>query len=96
MLINLQVVNAICENADPVLTTNVGLSIEGQVRVLGVSTRCQVRLFEKVSGRLVASVVTNHTGHYEFDHLTKTKFYLVSHHPASQYNAVIQDNVVPK
>lgn len=96
MLINLQTVNAICSSLDPVLTTNKGLFIKGQTQALGNNTRCRVDLFEKSSGRLIANQLSDENGYYEFDHLTETRFYLVAHHPASQYNAVIQDNVVPK
>ena len=46
--------------------------------------------------RLIADKLTDIHGNYEFDHLTKTRFFIVAHHPASQFNAVIQDNVVPK
>ena len=73
-----------------------GLSIKGQVRETGIPMPCRVRIFEKLSGRLVADILTDSNGFYEFDHLTKTKFFIVAHHPASQFNAVIQDNVVPK
>lgn len=63
---------------------------------LGDNIPCRVRLFEKSTGRLIEDVATDNSGHYEFDHLAKTRFFIVAHHPASQYNAVIQDNVVPK
>ena len=55
-----------------------------------------IRLFEKLSGRLIANKLTDENGFYEFDHLTKIKLFIVAHHPASQFNAIIQDNVVPK
>ncbi|WP_092691286.1 hypothetical protein [Acinetobacter kyonggiensis] len=73
-----------------------GLSIKGQVKGMGVPIPCRVRLFEKLSGRLIADKLTDENGFYEFNHLTKTKFFTVTHHPASQFNAIIQDNVVPK
>lgn len=83
------------ENLDNVISNQKGLSIKGQVKEVGVPIPCRVRLFEKLSGRLIADKLTDNAGLYEFDHLTKTKFFIVAHHPLNQYNAVIQDNVVP-
>lgn len=82
--------------ADGVVEFSNGLSIKGSVSELNTPIPCRVRLFEKISGRLIADKLTDKNGFYEFDHLTKTKFFIVAHHPASQFNAVIQDNVVPK
>ena len=73
-----------------------GGSIMGQVKELGNNIPCRVRLFEKTSGRLIADVATDEIGNYAFPNLIKTRFFVVAHHPASQFNAVIQDNVVPK
>lgn len=96
MLLNFKVIPAINPVLDAILTSNKGLSIKGQVKEVGVPIPCRLRLFEKISGRLIADKLTDENGFYEFDHLTKTKFFIVAHHPASQFNAVIQDNVVPK
>ncbi len=96
MLLSLNVVATLCPDADLVLTINKGLSIKGRVSEKNISIPCRVRLFEKLSGRLIADVLTDNTGYYAFDHLTETKFFIVAHHPQNQYNAVIQDNVVPK
>ena len=96
MLLSLNVVAALCPNADLVLTINKGLSIKGRVSEKNIPIPCRVRLFEKLSGRLIADVLTDSGGNYEFDHLTQAKFFLVAHHPQNQFNAVIQDNVVPK
>jgi|GEM_PF-1660354 len=75
---------------------NGGYSIKGQVKELGNNIPCRVRLFEKNTGRLIADVATDEVGNYRFPNLMKTRFFIVAHHPASQFNAVIQDNVVPK
>ena len=96
MLLNLKVIPAFNPNSESLLTSNKGLSIKGQVRETGAPIPCRLRLFEKISGRLIADKLTDENGFYEFDHLTKTKFLIVAHHPLNQYNAVIQDNVVPK
>ena len=96
MLLSLNVVATLCSDADLVLTINKGLSIKGRVSEKNIPIPCRVRLFEKLSGRLIADVLTDSGGNYEFDHLTQAKFFLVAHHPQNQFNAVIQDNVVPK
>ncbi|WP_441374323.1 carboxypeptidase regulatory-like domain-containing protein [Acinetobacter lwoffii] len=87
----------IASNIDtPIQTSSKGLSIKGRVEEENTPIPCRLRLFEKLSGRMVFETVTDQSGFYEFDHLTKTKFFIVAHHPASQFNAVIQDNVEPK
>ena len=72
------------------------LSIKGQIKKIGVAFPCWVRLFEKQSGRLVDQRLTDKFGHFQFDSLSQLAFFIVAHDPASQFNAVIQDNVVPK
>jgi len=96
MLLNLNVIQAVCPNNDSILTSDKGLSIKGKVSEKSTPIPCRIRLFEKLSGRLVADIETDHSGNYEFNHLTQTSFFIVAHHPKNQYNAVIQDNVVPK
>ena len=96
MLLNLNVISAVNNTNDLTVTNIKGLSIKGVVTEKKVPIPCRVRLFEKLSGRLIAETATDAQGNYEFDHLTAVKFFLVAHHPASLYNAVIQDNVVPK
>jgi len=96
MLLNLNVIQAVCPNNDLILTSDKGLSIKGKVSEKNTPIPCRVRLFDKLSGRLIADVLTDNTGYYAFDHLTQAKFFLVAHHPQNQFNAVIQDNVVPK
>lgn len=81
-------------NNDPI--ENGDCSIKGQVKELGNNIPCRVRLFEKSTGRMIKDVATDEVGNYEFLNLIKTKFFVVAHHPTSTYNAVIQDNVVPK
>lgn len=72
------------------------LSIKGSVQEQAARLPARVRIFEKSSGRLVADIITDKNGNYEHKGLPPIRFFLVAHHPASQFNAVIQDNVVPK
>lgn len=94
MLLNLNVKCARTKDTNPIVTGS--SSIKGQVKTIGVPTPCRVRLFEKLTGRIIEDKATDQNGYYEFDQLANTVFFIVAHHPASQYNAVIQDNVVPK
>ncbi|MEN8424051.1 carboxypeptidase regulatory-like domain-containing protein [Acinetobacter junii] len=96
MLLNLQVINAICSNVDQILTIDVGLSIKGTVKELNILFPCRVRLFERSTGRFILETMTDQVGNFEFNHLTKNKFFIVAHHPSNTYNAVIADLVVPK
>ena len=96
VLVKLAIKTTRTPDADGVLTLSNGLAIKGQVKELGNNIPCRVRLFERQTGRLINEVLTDNSGNYEFDHLTQAKFFLVAHHPQNQYNAVIQDNVVPK
>ena len=96
MLLNLQVIPAVCSSADPILTIDVGLMIKGQVKEFGNNIPCRVRLHEKITGRIIADISTDSGGFFEFNHLSLSKYFIIAHHPSSQYNAVIQDNVVPK
>lgn len=82
--------------ADTNQSKNAVYAIRGRVSELGIKLPCRVRLFEKNSGRLIADVLTNDAGYYEIRGLAKVAFFIVAHHPASKFNAVIQDNVVPK
>lgn len=95
MKVNLYTISCIPEGR-MLITKDKGLSIRGQASQTGVPLPCRVRLFEKLSGQLIAEMLTDENGNYEFDHLTRVRFFIVAHHPASQFNAVIQDNVVPK
>lgn len=71
--------------------------IKGAVSKQSVPLPCIVRLYEKVSGQLVQQKLSEKSGNYEFSGLNNAfKFFIVAHDPASQFNAVIQDNVVPK
>ena len=72
-------------------------SIKGQVQEKKVPLPCRVRLFERKSGLLMSEVATDNLGHYAFYNLNdEERFFVVAHHPRLQFNAVIQDNVVPK
>lgn len=84
------------DNSSPIRTAYIGKSISGVVKQKDTTIRSHVKLYEKNSGKLVAIQLTDENGYYEFNHLYDGIFFLVSHHPTSEYNAVIQDNVRSK
>ena len=97
MLLNFKVIPAITPVLDAVLTSDKGLSIKGQVKEVGAPIPCRLRLFEKISGRLIADKLTDENGNYQFLGLnTNLKTFIVAFDRNKQFNAVIQDNVVPK
>ncbi|WP_151730426.1 carboxypeptidase regulatory-like domain-containing protein [Acinetobacter junii] len=72
-------------------------SIKGQVQEKKVPLPCRVRLFERKSGLLMSEIATDSQGYYAFYNLSdEERFFVVAHHPEILFNAVIQDNVVPK
>lgn len=96
----MNIINAKC---DPATLYGVGLldtekhySISGEIKQLSAPIPCRVRLFEKISGKLIADIETDENGKYRFSSLAKRSYFIIAHHPQSQFNAVIQDNVVPK
>lgn len=73
------------------------LRITGQTSELGQPFQCRVDLYSKFGKKLIATTVADSRGGYEFKGLAANiKFFVVIHHPSSRFNAVIQDNVVPK
>lgn len=77
--------------------TSIGTkSIRGKVKKTGFAIPCRVRLYEKSTGQKLAEVATDAEGNYEFSKVEQINCFLVAHDPVGQFNAVIQDNVVPK
>lgn len=78
------------------LNNNKPLSIKGQVLKKGINIPCRVRLFLKSSGELIKDIKTNDNGVYIFKNIPLNRYFIVAHDPDGEYNAVIQDNVIPK
>ena len=71
--------------------------IEGRVRIEGVPAARRVRLFEALTGLLVAEAWSRQDGFYRFDYLdTGRDFFLLAHDHVRQFNAVIADWVRPE
>ena len=88
--------------------SGVGLFVTklGEAKILGTTKKlgqvcpnATIRLYERLSGNKlhVADTSSDKNGVYKFLNLpTDREFYVVGIDPEGQYNAVIQDNVVPK
>lgn len=78
-------------------TLDMGNSIKGTVEKTGITFPCRVTLLERPTDRLIAQVMTDNLGNYAFNNLSAAfEFTVLAHDHQRQYNAVIQDNVVPK
>lgn len=95
MLLNLSIHTSKSNVYDRIYDAN-GFLIKGQIKELNIPFPCRVRLYERISGRLIKEVLTDNLGNYKFDFLAKSTYFIVAHHPSNQYNAVIADLVVPK
>lgn len=74
-----------------------GGKIAGQVKKLGLAYPCFVSVHERVGRKMIEMKETNGQGDYSFENLnTSFKFFVMAIDPNNQFNAVIQDNVVPK
>lgn len=72
-------------------------TISGKVLQFGKEIKATIHLYLKSNNQLIDRVQSDDKGNYLFKGLQKAnKYFVISHHPTGQYNAVIQDNVVPK
>lgn len=70
--------------------------VAGHIKKLGTAISCKVDVFCRKTNRLLASTVSDKNGFYRVKVNTTAKVFIVSHDPSLEFNAVIQDNVVPK
>lgn len=96
MLVDLVIGKLICPFSDTTLTLEKKLSIKGQIKQKDIPYVCRVRLYEKNSGRLALETLTDNEGFYEFNYLSNNTYYIIAQDPERKYNAIIQDNVIPK
>lgn len=74
-----------------------GGSIKGKVTARGLKYPCTVSLHERSGRNLMQSKETDLQGNYNFENLAfGFVFFVMATDPAKKFNAVIQDNVVPK
>ena len=79
-------------------TKNTVAKIQGSVKKLGEQYKeARVILYDKANLQPIAVRKPDHNGNYQFLGLnTDLKTFIVAFDNQKQYNAVIQDNVVPK
>lgn len=71
--------------------------VKGVVKTNSANTSgALVRLFERSNGALVGQAITKADGSYHFTVNDMKEKFLIAHHPKRTFNAVTQDNVVPK
>lgn len=72
-------------------------SISGTIKEKSIPLSCSILLCERVSGNIAQRVRSEPNGKYKFTNISEHFSYLViAFHPELKFNAVIQDNVVPK
>ena len=77
--------------------TYTGGSIKGKVTAQGIKYPCSVSVHERSSRQLIQTKQTDMLGNYSFENLAfGFVFFVMATDPAKKFNAVIQDNVVPK
>lgn len=83
--------------SDQSVTNDYGGIIKGTTQKIGSTLSCLVRIYEKSSGRLIDQKYSNTDGDYKFINLKiGIKYTIIGFDPKSEFNAVIQDNVVLK
>ncbi|AXY60179.1 hypothetical protein [Acinetobacter sp. WCHAc010052] len=81
----------------PPKTAVQSFKVKGVIKTNYVNTAgVLVRLFARSDATLVGQAITDLNGSYQLTVRDKEDKFLVAHHPKRLFNAVIQDNVVPK
>ncbi|MCO8084973.1 carboxypeptidase-like regulatory domain-containing protein [Acinetobacter lwoffii] len=78
------------------ITVNSVFKIKGYLMKQGVPIIGTVHLLSTVSGHVIRISKSNSDGSYEFKGLPKGRYIIFARDKNKQFNAVIQDNVVPK
>ena len=74
-----------------------GGSIQGRVTAQGIKYPCTVSVHERASHQVIEAKQTDMLGNYRFENLAfGFTFFVMATDPAKQFNAVIQDMVMPK
>lgn len=70
--------------------------IAGKVLEIGVPIERRVRVYSRACGQLLATTKSNTNGSYKVYLPRDTAYQIISIDTHKNFNAVIQDNVVPK
>lgn len=87
------------ESKAKVLTTNLNAPrkvIKGTVKINNVPAERLVRVYAGVGGHLLAQKLSQPNGQYSFVLPNQSSYTIAAIDHKHQFNAVIQDNVVPK
>ena len=71
--------------------------VKGSTKKLGANYAFQkVCLYSCANNQLIAATTSDENSNYQFEVYSSTPVYIVAFDNDKQFNAVIQDNVVPK
>ena len=70
--------------------------VAGRIMQLGIPVRKTVKIIPTQSGRVIKTVTTDDQGHYKVYLPLDNSYLIYAQDENKQFNAVIQDNVVPK
>lgn len=71
--------------------------LKGSTKKLGANYAFQkVCLYSCANNQLIAATTSDENGNYQFEASSAAPVYVIAFDNAKQFNAVIQDNVVPK
>lgn len=71
-------------------------AIVGRIYELGIPVARQVNIYNRNNGMLIATTKSDADGRYRVNAPLINAYTITSIDPKRQFNAVIQDNVVPK
>jgi len=90
--VNLNIKTHVTSNSSLILRR-----IKGSIKKLGANYAFQkVCLYSCANNQLIESTASDKDGNYEFEVYSSAPVYLVALDHQQQFNAAIQDNVVPK
>lgn len=72
---------------------NDSFTISGVVKENDMEIPCRVRLYERLTGRLLDEVLTDIQGRYTFTNIQPTPVYVIAVDKNNIYNAVMQDGI---
>lgn len=97
---NINVVSDVYSRYFAVISTNQNErpihKIKGKVMVLSHGFPCSITLHDRKTRNVLRETISKQDGGYVFAGLPLSNFFIMALHLTQNYNAVIQDNVVPK
>jgi hypothetical protein len=72
------------------------LKITGTLSRTAIPGQAIIRLYDRKSGKIISATHSSKTGKYAFNNISYATYTVVAIDQNMQYNAVVQDMVVPK